>query len=142
MDLHPAMGAKITLGLSRTLAERLRFTNEQLRSSSDYTTRLLILIGLVLALVVAFFAARILLVPLIAALFLVYVFEPAVIQLQRRNLSASTAFLLLLSLSILVLGTFLTFVPSWLRMEDSGEIQSVISSPEGGDSELTARLET
>jgi CRP/FNR family cyclic AMP-dependent transcriptional regulator len=31
MDLHPSMGAKITLGLSRTLAERLRFTNDQLR---------------------------------------------------------------------------------------------------------------
>ncbi len=31
MDLHPAMGAKITLGLSKTLAERLRFTNDQLR---------------------------------------------------------------------------------------------------------------
>ena len=31
MDLHPVMGSKITLGLSRTLAERLRFTNDQLR---------------------------------------------------------------------------------------------------------------
>lgn len=31
MNLHPIMGAKITLGLSKTLAERLRFTNNQLR---------------------------------------------------------------------------------------------------------------
>jgi len=30
-DLHPAMGAKISTGLSRTLAERLRYTNAQLR---------------------------------------------------------------------------------------------------------------
>src|SRR5688572_22973795 len=30
-DLHPAMGAKISMGLSRTLAERLRYTNAQLR---------------------------------------------------------------------------------------------------------------
>ncbi len=31
MNLHPTMGAKITLGLSKTLADRLRFTNNQLR---------------------------------------------------------------------------------------------------------------
>jgi CRP-like cAMP-binding protein len=31
MRLHPTMGAKLTLGLARTLAERLRFTNAQLR---------------------------------------------------------------------------------------------------------------
>jgi len=32
LNLHPSMGAKISLGLARTLAERLRFTNSQLRS--------------------------------------------------------------------------------------------------------------
>jgi hypothetical protein len=31
MNLHPIMGAKIALGLSKPLAERLRFTNSQLR---------------------------------------------------------------------------------------------------------------
>jgi CRP-like cAMP-binding protein len=31
INLHPGMGAKISLGLSKTLAERLRFTNAQLR---------------------------------------------------------------------------------------------------------------
>ncbi len=31
INLHPAMGAKITFGLAKTLSERLRFTNEQLR---------------------------------------------------------------------------------------------------------------
>jgi CRP/FNR family transcriptional regulator, cyclic AMP receptor protein len=30
-NVHPAMGAKISLGLAKTLAERLRFTNTQLR---------------------------------------------------------------------------------------------------------------
>ena len=35
MDLHPIMGAKITMGLSRTLADRLRFTNSQLRKLWD-----------------------------------------------------------------------------------------------------------
>src|ERR1044071_5902363 len=31
IKLYPQIGAKIALGLSRTLAERLRYTNEQLR---------------------------------------------------------------------------------------------------------------
>ena len=35
MNVHPAMGAKISFGLARTLAERLRFTNSQLRTLWD-----------------------------------------------------------------------------------------------------------
>jgi CRP/FNR family transcriptional regulator, cyclic AMP receptor protein len=31
INLHPVMGAKITFGLARTLSERLRYTNSQLR---------------------------------------------------------------------------------------------------------------
>ncbi|HEY2381571.1 MAG TPA: cyclic nucleotide-binding domain-containing protein [Terriglobia bacterium] len=31
INLHPGMGAKISLGLAQTLAERLRYTNAQLR---------------------------------------------------------------------------------------------------------------
>ena len=31
INLHPSMGTKISLGLAKTLAERLRFTNAQLR---------------------------------------------------------------------------------------------------------------
>ena len=31
ISLHPGMGAKITFGLARTLSERLRYTNDQLR---------------------------------------------------------------------------------------------------------------
>jgi CRP-like cAMP-binding protein len=31
IDLHPSMGAKISLGLARTLADRLRYTNAQVR---------------------------------------------------------------------------------------------------------------
>ena len=31
INLHPRIGAKISLGLARTLAERLRYTDEQLR---------------------------------------------------------------------------------------------------------------
>jgi CRP/FNR family cyclic AMP-dependent transcriptional regulator len=35
IKLHPQIGAKIALGLSRTLAERLRYTNDQLREIWD-----------------------------------------------------------------------------------------------------------
>jgi CRP-like cAMP-binding protein len=31
LNLHPVMGAKITFGLAKTLADRLRYTNAQLR---------------------------------------------------------------------------------------------------------------
>ncbi len=31
INIHPSMGAKISLGLAKTLAERLRYTNAQLR---------------------------------------------------------------------------------------------------------------
>ena len=39
MNLHPTMCAKITLGLARTLAERLRFTNSQLRNIWEITPK-------------------------------------------------------------------------------------------------------
>jgi len=32
LNVHPSMGAKISLGLAKALAERLRYTNSQLRS--------------------------------------------------------------------------------------------------------------
>src|SRR5262245_48981791 len=32
LNIHPSMGAKISLGLAKALAERLRYTNAQLRS--------------------------------------------------------------------------------------------------------------
>src|SRR5215510_11677293 len=32
LNVHPSMGAKISLGLAKTLAERLRYTNAQLRA--------------------------------------------------------------------------------------------------------------
>jgi CRP/FNR family cyclic AMP-dependent transcriptional regulator len=35
ISLHPQIGAKISLGLARTLAERLRYTNDQLREVWD-----------------------------------------------------------------------------------------------------------
>jgi CRP/FNR family cyclic AMP-dependent transcriptional regulator len=36
INLQPVMGAKITFGLAKTLAERLRYTNAQLREISEF----------------------------------------------------------------------------------------------------------
>jgi CRP-like cAMP-binding protein len=36
INLHPVMGAKIAFGLAKTLAERLRYTNAQLREISEF----------------------------------------------------------------------------------------------------------
>ena len=33
INLHPVMGAKVTFGLAKTLSDRLRYTNEQLRDT-------------------------------------------------------------------------------------------------------------
>jgi CRP/FNR family cyclic AMP-dependent transcriptional regulator len=35
MNLHPTMGAKIAIGLAKTMADRLRYTNTQLRDVWD-----------------------------------------------------------------------------------------------------------
>ena len=35
ISLHPVMGSKITFGLAKTLSERLRYTNDQLREIWD-----------------------------------------------------------------------------------------------------------
>jgi CRP-like cAMP-binding protein len=35
INLHPVMAAKVTFGLARTLSERLRYTNTQLREIWD-----------------------------------------------------------------------------------------------------------
>jgi CRP-like cAMP-binding protein len=35
IDLHPGMGAKVSLALAKTVAERLRYTNSQLRGTGQ-----------------------------------------------------------------------------------------------------------
>ena len=109
----------------------------------DFVTRLLFIGALVLFLGLAYFTVRILLVPFIAALFLVYLFEPAVVRLGRREFSPGTAFLTLFGGMVLALGTFLAFVPGWLSIDEDREFQSVIAeSSEDEPSEFTARLES
>jgi CRP-like cAMP-binding protein len=38
IDVHPSMGAKISLGLAKTLAARLRYTNSQVRDVARFRT--------------------------------------------------------------------------------------------------------
>lgn len=73
--------------------------------------------ALLLGLVLAFFAIQVLLVPFVAALFVVYLFDPAITALQRRGIERGTGFIILLIGTVLSLSVLLMFMPSWLRLE-------------------------
>jgi len=82
--------------------------------------RILAFATLILALALLFVATRILLVPFVAALFVVYLFEPAVVAFQRRGIQRGSAFLVLLSLCVIAIAGMLAFMPAWLRLESVG----------------------
>ena len=71
--------------------------------------------ALLLALFLTFLAVRILLVPFVAALFVVYLFDPAILAFQRRGTDRGKAFLILLFATLLSITVILMFMPSWLR---------------------------
>ena len=64
---------------------------------AEYTSRFLVLGGILIALVLVFFTISILIVPFVAALFVVYLVEPALTRLQRHSFSPGNAFLLTFS---------------------------------------------
>lgn len=82
--------------------------------------RILALGALLLALILAVFVVQILLVPFVAALFVVYLFDPVILAMQRKGLDRGHAFLLLLILTVLSIAVVLMFMPSWLRLESLG----------------------
>src|SRR5581483_3729604 len=82
--------------------------------------RLLAFCGLLVALFLAFLTIRILLVPFVAALFVVYLFEPAIVVLQRRGMDRGKAFLILLGISFAGVIILLGLMPQWLRLEAVG----------------------
>src|SRR5438132_12594052 len=82
--------------------------------------RILALCGLLISLILAFIAVEILLVPFVAALFVVYLFDPAIVVLQRRGMDRGHAFLVLLLVTLIAVTVILMFMPSWLRMESLG----------------------
>src|SRR5262249_20234038 len=75
------------------------------------------IIILLALLVLVFFKVKILLVPVIAASFVAYLFEPAVVALQRRGMQRGLAFLLLLTTSAMALVIVFALTSSWLKFE-------------------------
>jgi predicted PurR-regulated permease PerM len=86
----------------------------------EVPVRILAFGALLLTLILAFLAIQILLVPFVAALFVVYLFDPAIVVLQRRGMDRGHAFLLLLLMTLIVITVVLMFMPSWLRTESIG----------------------
>jgi predicted PurR-regulated permease PerM len=82
--------------------------------------RILAFAVLLVTLFLAFMAVRILLAPFVAALFVAYLFEPAIVILQRRGMDRGRAFLVLLSLTLLGMLVILVLLPPWLRLESIG----------------------
>jgi len=83
----------------------------------DFTSRILLLSALAVALVFGFFTINILLVPFVAALFVVYLFDPVVTLLRRRNFSPGNAFVLLMLAVIGGMALLLAIIPSWISLE-------------------------
>jgi len=79
----------------------------------------------------AVYMARILVVPVVAAVFVAYFFEPAIAEFQRRGIDRGNAFLLLLLASMIALGLLAMFVPSWVGS----------ASVSGSSEEFTARFD-
>jgi putative permease len=82
--------------------------------------RILAFAGLLLVLLLAFLAVQILIVPFVAALFVVYLFDPAITVLQRRGIDPGKGFLILLFVTVAAITTLLMFAPSWLQTESIG----------------------
>ncbi len=94
----------------------------------EFPTRILAFGALLLALVLAFLAIQILLVPFVAALFVAYLFEPGVVILQQRGMDRGKAFLILLATAIAGIALLLMFMPQWLRFESMGSSSQTFSS--------------
>jgi len=83
----------------------------------DIPTRFIAITILLALLVLAFLTVRILLVPVVAASFVAYLFEPGVVSLQRRGMQRGLAFLLLLTTSVTAVVVVLALTSSWLKFE-------------------------
>jgi predicted PurR-regulated permease PerM len=86
-----------------------------------------ILLGILLVLTV-----QVLLVPLVAAMFLAYLFEPVIARLQRRGTERGRAYILVFAAATIGLVVLLSLAPSWL---------DVTAQPETGSTQtLSERL--
>ena len=80
-------------------------------------TRILLFLLIIGLGVLAFLTLKILLVPLVAASFVTYLFDPGIVMLQRRGISRGSAFLMLLGVAVLAFIVILAIMPSWLQLE-------------------------
>src|SRR5262249_48825670 len=85
--------------------------------SADPPFRPVAFVAVILAVVLGFLAIRVLLVPLVAAMFVVYLFDPGILALQRRGMDRDKACLRLCSLRPGVMAAPLTWLPKWMRLE-------------------------
>src|SRR5262245_40731024 len=96
--------------------------------SAEPPVRPVAFVVVILAVVLGFLAIRVLLVPLVAAMFVVYLFDPGILALQRRGMDRNKAFLLLFSLSLGVMAAVLTLLPSRMRLESLGGSSDMFTS--------------
>ena len=82
--------------------------------------RILALLGLLVAVFFAFLTIQILLVPFVAALFVVYLFDPVIVILQRRGMDRGRAFLFLLGITAIGILIVLMLMPQWVGFEAIG----------------------
>jgi predicted PurR-regulated permease PerM len=116
----------------------------------ETTTRILLLLLLLGIAVLAFFTLKILLVPLVAAGFVTYLFDPGIVILQRRGWARGSAFLLLLAIVGVALIAILAILPSWLRLESinangssfSDRLEKQLSDVETGFSQRLPMLQS
>jgi putative permease len=86
----------------------------------DLSVRLLGIATLVIIVAIFVLTVRVLLVPVVAALFLVYLYDPVIKSLQRQGVSPAKGYLLLLAISILAAINLIVYAPEWLRFESMG----------------------
>ncbi|HEX4996688.1 MAG TPA: AI-2E family transporter, partial [Terriglobia bacterium] len=82
-----------------------------------YTTKVIGVVLLLATVVLAVLTVRILIVPLVIAFFVSYLFDPAVSALEGQGVGRGRAFTLLFALSMTVILALLVFAPSWLIPE-------------------------
>ena len=82
----------------------------------NWPLRVATTLGVIAFAVLLFFTVRILLVPFVSAMFLAYLFEPAIAKLQRRGMDRGKAYIVLFSVTTVLLVAFFAVAPSWLQV--------------------------
>jgi predicted PurR-regulated permease PerM len=99
----------------------------------NWVSRLLAIAVAVVVVVLLVLTVRILLVPLVAATFLAYLFEPGIVALQRRGMDRGKAYLSILGTVLLGMVVLISLAPSWLDFEPTAG---------GSTKNLSERLES